>query len=83
MSLNYASQVQKSTNAASAEVSSVRDADKSKPYIPCAGEASDGWSNDDEATATCFCGSVQLSLVSNSLLVAPSIKPHCELDDGH
>ncbi|KAJ7628858.1 Mss4-like protein [Roridomyces roridus] len=34
--------------------------DKSKPYFPLAGIAKDGWSNDDEATATCFCGTVQL-----------------------
>lgn len=38
--------------------------DKSKPYIPLAGLASDGWSNEDEATATCFCGEVQLVFVS-------------------
>lgn len=25
--------------------------------------ASDGWSTEDEATATCFCGAVQLSFV--------------------
>ncbi|KAI1265445.1 Mss4-like protein [Xylariaceae sp. FL1019] len=37
-------------------------ADKSKPYIPLASLATDGWSNDKEATATCFCGEVQLSL---------------------
>ncbi|KAI0152739.1 Mss4-like protein [Xylariaceae sp. FL1272] len=37
-------------------------ADKSKPYIPLASLATDGWSNDKEATATCFCGAVQLSL---------------------
>ncbi|KAI1101729.1 Mss4-like protein [Jackrogersella minutella] len=36
-------------------------ADKSKPYIPLAGGASDGWSKENEATATCFCGTVQLS----------------------
>ncbi|KAJ6598887.1 Mss4-like protein, partial [Mycena vulgaris] len=36
-------------------------ADKSKPYIPLAGSADDGWSNEDEATATCFCGAVQLA----------------------
>jgi len=35
--------------------------DKSKPYFPVAGLAHDGWSNEDEATATCFCGAVQLS----------------------
>ncbi|KAH6621985.1 Mss4-like protein [Boeremia exigua] len=39
----------------------VRDSDKSKPYIPRAGVATDGWSNDEEATATCYCGAVQLS----------------------
>jgi hypothetical protein len=38
--------------------------DKSKPYIPLAGCASDGWSNEDEATATCFCGEIQLVFVS-------------------
>lgn len=26
--------------------------------------AEDGWSTDDEATATCFCGAVQLAFVS-------------------
>ncbi|KAJ6552728.1 Mss4-like protein [Mycena capillaripes] len=35
-------------------------ADKTKPYIPLAGGADDGWSTEEEATATCFCGAVQL-----------------------
>ncbi|KAI9737245.1 MAG: hypothetical protein M1818_005777 [Claussenomyces sp. TS43310] len=35
--------------------------DKSKPYFPLAGIARDGWSKEDEATATCFCGAVQLA----------------------
>jgi len=35
--------------------------DKSKPYFPLASLANDGWSTEDEATATCFCGAVQLS----------------------
>jgi hypothetical protein len=39
-------------------------ADKSKPYLPLAGSAMDGWSNEHEATATCFCGAVQLAFVS-------------------
>ncbi len=39
-------------------------ADKSKPYFPLAGLANDGWSTEDEATATCFCGAVQLAFVS-------------------
>ncbi|OAL38743.1 hypothetical protein AYO20_01949 [Fonsecaea nubica] len=34
--------------------------DMSKPYIPLAGSADDGWSTETEATATCFCGAVQL-----------------------
>jgi hypothetical protein len=38
-------------------------ADKSKPYFPLAGIAQDGYSNKDEATATCFCGAVQLAFV--------------------
>jgi hypothetical protein len=38
-------------------------ADKSKPYIPLAGDANDGWSKDKEATATCYCGAVQLAFV--------------------
>lgn len=40
-------------------------ADKSKPHFPLAGSANDGWSNEDEATATCFCGAVQLAFVSS------------------
>ncbi|KAK5446326.1 hypothetical protein LTS15_010022 [Exophiala xenobiotica] len=36
-------------------------ADKSKPYFPLAGSANDGWSKEDEATSTCFCGAVQLA----------------------
>lgn len=33
--------------------------------FPVAGLARDGWSTEDEATATCFCGAVQLVFVSN------------------
>jgi hypothetical protein len=36
-------------------------ADKSKPYFPLAGAAEDGYSNEEECTATCFCGAVQLA----------------------
>ncbi|KAJ7132306.1 Mss4-like protein [Mycena epipterygia] len=42
-------------------MTSLATADKSKPYIPLAGLANDGWSKEDEATATCFCGAVQLA----------------------
>lgn len=34
-----------------------------KPYFPLNGVANDGWSNEEEATATCFCGAVQLAFV--------------------
>ncbi|KAM7192175.1 glutathione-dependent formaldehyde-activating gfa protein [Rhypophila sp. PSN 637] len=34
------------------------------PYFPLAGLARDGWSKDGKATATCFCGAVQLGVVS-------------------
>ena len=37
---------------------------ESKSYFPLAGLASDGWSTEDEATATCLCGAVQLAFVS-------------------
>jgi hypothetical protein len=39
-------------------------ADKSEPYFPLAGCVDDGWSKEDEATATCFCSAVQLAFVS-------------------
>ena len=42
---------------------SVRDADKSQPYVPLSGLANDGSSKDDQATATCYCGAVQLAFV--------------------
>jgi hypothetical protein len=36
--------------------------------FPVAGLARDGWSTEDEATATCFCGAVQLVFVSTLLI---------------
>lgn len=36
-------------------------ADESKSYFPLAGAADDGWTKEDSATATCFCGAVQLA----------------------
>jgi hypothetical protein len=46
------------------EAMAVSTADKSKPCFPLAGQAKDGWSTEDEATATCYCGGIQLSFVS-------------------
>jgi hypothetical protein len=65
MSLAYGAQIQKAEGLG-AEATSVRDSDKTKPYIPRAGVATDGWHKEDEATATCFCGAVQLAFVSSS-----------------
>ncbi|KAI8676311.1 CENP-V/GFA domain-containing protein [Fusarium sp. Ph1] len=36
-------------------------ADGTGPFFPRAGLAQDGWSTEEEATATCYCGAVQLS----------------------
>ena len=55
------------TYATAAELAA---ADKSKPYFPLAGQAEDVWSKDGEATATCFCGAVQLAFVSFVLYFA-------------
>jgi hypothetical protein len=38
----------------------------SESRFPLAGQADDGWSTEEEATATCFCGAVQLAFVSLS-----------------
>ncbi|KAJ7723708.1 Mss4-like protein [Mycena olivaceomarginata] len=40
-------------------------ADRTESYFPLAGGDNDGWSNEEEATATCFCGAVQLKFVTN------------------
>ncbi|KAI0444227.1 Mss4-like protein [Xylaria telfairii] len=41
-------------------------ADRTKPYIPFNSLQQDGWSTDTEATATCFCGAVQIVLPTES-----------------
>ncbi|KAH7377892.1 hypothetical protein BKA66DRAFT_421564 [Pyrenochaeta sp. MPI-SDFR-AT-0127] len=43
---------------------SVGASDKPNPSIPLTRVATDGWSEDDEATATCYCGAVQLDFVT-------------------
>lgn len=44
---------------------STRDADKDQPYIPHNSLKQDGYSKDGEATATCYCGAIQLAFVSS------------------
>lgn len=51
--------------------------DKSKPYFPLAGCASDGWSNEDSATATCYCGAVQLSFPTQGPGLLSTFVCHC------
>ncbi|KAI4643406.1 uncharacterized protein J4E78_009875 [Alternaria triticimaculans] len=63
---------------------SVSTSDKSVPYFPLAGQAKDGFSNNEEATATCFCGAVQLAFpvegpVDDFNLVETKLKPTREL----
>jgi len=54
--------------------------DTSKPYFPLAGSATDGWSKEDEATATCYCGAVQLAFVSPASESA--LQRTCDLSAG-
>jgi hypothetical protein len=37
--------------------------------FPCQGQTSDGWSNEEEASATCACGAVQMVIVSIHLVI--------------
>ncbi|KAJ7179779.1 Mss4-like protein [Mycena filopes] len=58
-------------------MASVSAADKSKPYIPLASSAGDGWSTDDEATATCYCGAVQLKFPTHGPGLVESFICNC------
>lgn len=51
-------------NQATPETMGVSTADKYKPYIPLAGLVKDGWSKEGKASASCYCGAVQLVFVS-------------------
>jgi hypothetical protein len=51
--------------------------DKSKPYIPLAGSADDGWSKEDSATATCYCGAVQLAFPTQGPGLLSTFLCHC------
>ena len=52
-------------------------ADKSEPYFPLAGGADDGWSKEDSATATCFCGAVQLAFPTQGPGLVSTFVCHC------
>ncbi|KAJ5981760.1 hypothetical protein N7522_013388 [Penicillium canescens] len=49
----------------------------SKPYIPLAGGADDGWSKGDQATATCYCGAVQLAFPTQGPGLIDTFTCHC------
>jgi len=51
--------------------------DKSKPYFPLAGRASDGWTKEDSATATCYCGAVQLAFPTQGPGLLNTFVCHC------
>ncbi|KAF7377239.1 Histidine acid phosphatase [Mycena sanguinolenta] len=51
--------------------------DKTASYIPLAGGADDGWSNEEEATATCFCGAVQLKFPTQGPGLVRTFLCHC------
>ncbi|KAG0649152.1 hypothetical protein D0Z07_4546 [Hyphodiscus hymeniophilus] len=52
-------------------------ADKTTPYFPLAGIAHDGYSNEAEATATCFCGAVQLAFPTQGAGFHGTFVCHC------
>ncbi|SPO06813.1 uncharacterized protein DNG_09507 [Cephalotrichum gorgonifer] len=56
---------------------SVSTSDKTKPYFPLAGIAKDGYSNETEATATCYCGAIQLAFPVSGPGLAGSFICHC------
>ncbi|KAJ5890929.1 uncharacterized protein N7473_007157 [Penicillium subrubescens] len=51
--------------------------DNSKPYIPVAGCADDGWSKEGQATATCYCGAVQLAFPTQGPGLIDTFTCHC------
>ena len=51
--------------------------EKSEPYFPLAGSANDGWSNEDSATATCYCGTVQLAFPTQGPGLLSTSICHC------
>ncbi|KAF1960244.1 hypothetical protein CC80DRAFT_590530 [Byssothecium circinans] len=52
-------------------------AQKPKQDFPFAGLATDGWSTETEATATCFCGAIQLAFATTVPGLVTSFVCHC------
>ncbi|KAK6977724.1 Mss4-like protein [Favolaschia claudopus] len=51
--------------------------DKSQPWLPLVGGGNDGWSTETEATATCFCGAVQLKFPLQGPGLVETFICHC------
>jgi len=49
----------------------------SKPHMPRAGVATDGYSKEDEATATCYCGAVQIAFPTKKPGLVRTFVCHC------
>ncbi|KAF3762828.1 hypothetical protein M406DRAFT_264365 [Cryphonectria parasitica EP155] len=52
-------------------------ASESKPQFPLANQTQDGWSTETEATATCFCGAVQLVFPTQGPGLVKTFVCHC------
>jgi len=52
-------------------------ADRTKPYFPHNNLTGDGYSKDGEATATCFCGAVQLAFPTEGPGLINTFVCHC------
>ncbi|KAJ0425163.1 Mss4-like protein [Aspergillus carlsbadensis] len=57
--------------------SSSSDTTKSTSHFPVAGASHDGWTRGDRATATCFCGAVQLSFPTKAPGLVDTFMCHC------
>lgn len=51
--------------------------EQSEFYFPLAGGANDGWSNEDSATATCYCDTVQLASTTQGPGLLSTSICHC------
>ncbi|PYH42986.1 GFA family protein [Aspergillus saccharolyticus JOP 1030-1] len=58
-------------------MASPSDNHKTESYFPLAGARQDGWSHEDRATATCFCGAVQLSFPTQGPGLVDTFICHC------
>ncbi|KAI4916193.1 hypothetical protein J4E85_010281 [Alternaria conjuncta] len=56
---------------------STRDSDKETPYIPHNSLKQDGYSKEGEATATCYCGAVQLAFPTTAPGLVDTFVCHC------